>query len=137
MKRRHLTKLQKVRIFDAHNGICHLCDVRIQVGESWECSHIISLWAGGTDNESNMAPAHTKKCHRNKTDEEATDRAKSTRMRANHLGISGPGKGDGQKFPAGRQSHQRKTFNHGIVERRSQIELYHETMKRRQIGGNE
>ena len=132
MKRRRLTKLARVRIFDRAHGLCHLCGFRIQVGQPWECSHIVSLWAGGTDDESNMAPAHKKHCHRTKTDEEASDRSKEVRIRARHLGIKNE---NGPKLPAGRESNWRKTVAGKVVERFTQIELHRATMRRRQIGG--
>lgn len=132
MKRRRLSKLQKVRIFDRAHGICHVCKLRIHVGQAWEAEHVIALADGGTDDESNMAPAHKKPCHRAKTGREATDRSKVVRMRANHLGIAG----EGAKLPCGRESRQRKTMRGEVIPRVSQSEAHREMMRRWTIGSS-
>ncbi len=42
-KRRPLTRLQRVKIFDDHKGICLHCGLKIHAerGEKWEAMHII------------------------------------------------------------------------------------------------
>jgi 5-methylcytosine-specific restriction protein A len=87
MKRRTITPAKQVRIFDANGGCCHICELKIQVGEPWDVEHIKPLWLGGADDESNMKPAH-RWCHQGKTSAEAPVRAKSNRVRARHLGIA-------------------------------------------------
>jgi 5-methylcytosine-specific restriction protein A len=88
MNRRRLTRAQKVRIFDAAHGICHICNSKIFVecGERWEVEHRKPLWLGGTDDFGNMSPAHIR-CHRGKTVREHVTRLKGIRQRAKHLGI--------------------------------------------------
>ena len=85
-KRRSLSSSGLVALFAAHGGICHLCEMKIQVGEAWERSHPIPLELGGADDESNWRPAH-KHCHRAHTstvDNPAIARAK--RRYAKHIG---------------------------------------------------
>ncbi|MFC0282420.1 HNH endonuclease [Camelimonas abortus] len=86
MKRKSLTAAQRVRVFDAAGGVCHICSLRIQVGEPWDVEHCKPLWLGGADEPSNMRPAHIR-CHAVKTAGEAKTRAKTDRVRAIHLGI--------------------------------------------------
>lgn len=88
MTRRRLSRLERVKIFDAHQGICLHCKLKIHAerGEKWEAMHIVSLWAGGKDEHENMGPGHVK-CHREQTTAEAPVKAKSDRVRARHLGI--------------------------------------------------
>jgi 5-methylcytosine-specific restriction endonuclease McrA len=88
MQRRRLTRAQKVLIFDAARGLCHICQTKIFVecGERWEVEHVKPLWLGGSDTFDNLAPAHIR-CHRGKTGDEASNRAKSDRLRALHRGI--------------------------------------------------
>lgn len=114
MTRRSLTRLQKVRIFDAAGGICHLCGLKIWAGrgEQWHVEHVTPLSFGGADDESNMKPAHVK-CHADKTREEAPIRAKSDRVRAHYLGIK---KTTSLPIPGSRASGIRKRMN-GTVER--------------------
>lgn len=125
MKRRPLTRLACVRIFDRAQGICLLCGLKIHAerGEKWDAHHIVALWLGGPDDESNMAPAH-KSCHRRLS-------AADNPERANFLGIDKPAM---QPLPCGRKSGFKKTMRHGVVERMSQSEKHRETMARRNGG---
>ncbi len=88
-KRRSITTAMRLRIWAAHEGTCHLCGLRIKVGEQWDVEHVKPLWLGGHDTEANMAPAH-KDCHAPKTAQEATDRAKTNRQAAKHIGAITP-----------------------------------------------
>lgn len=91
MKRKSLSRLQRVRIFDAHKGECCICKLQIwaERGDKWVVEHIKPLWLGGADDETNMAPAH-QRCAVEKTSAEAPVKAKSDRVRAAHLGIKKP-----------------------------------------------
>lgn len=115
MKRRRLSSLQRTRIFDAVSGQCCICGVRINAerGEKFIVEHVIPLWLGGADDETNMRPAH-EKCAIAKTVAEAPVKAKSDRIRAKHLGIK---KHVRNPLPCGRGSPWRKKMN-GTVERR-------------------
>ena len=88
MARRRITAALRIRVFDRHDGVCHLCGVRIDpLHEPWDVEHVKPLWLDGADDETNMAPEHRGgECHGRKTAEEATVRAKGTRVRARHLG---------------------------------------------------
>jgi 5-methylcytosine-specific restriction enzyme A len=90
-KRKPLTRLQRVKLFDDHKGTCCICHFKINAafGDVWIVEHIKPLWLGGEDNERNMGPAH-EKCARDKTSAEAPVKAKSDRVRANYLGIKKP-----------------------------------------------
>lgn len=85
-KRRALSRLARVRIFDLHGGTCWLCHTKITIGQKWECDHIKPLWLGGADEEANLAPVHVS-CHRAKSTGDQTVKAKSDRVRAKHLGV--------------------------------------------------
>lgn len=77
----------KQRIFDRHNGICHLCKLPIKVPvESWDADHVIALINGGENSETNLAPAH-KHCHISKTQDDVKEKAKVSHVRQKHLGI--------------------------------------------------
>lgn len=130
MKRRRLPLLQRVKLFDAHGGRCHVCELRIQVGQEWHVDHIVPLADGGADDESNMAPAHKKRCHPAKTAQEATDRAKVVRIRARFLGITGPGIGKAKPLPCGRASNFKMTMERKIVARVSGNDKHWELMRK-------
>ena len=89
MTRRSMSTTRRVRIFEAADGRCHLCGVKIGVGEAWEAEHRIALAAGGTDDDDNLAPAHIA-CHRSKTTDDAKLIAKVKRVRAKHIGAKAP-----------------------------------------------
>jgi 5-methylcytosine-specific restriction protein A len=76
----------RVRIFDAHNGICHRSKRKIQAGELWQVDHVKALVNGGENRESNMAPILTDK-HREKTAEDVAEKSRIYRKRAKHLGV--------------------------------------------------
>lgn len=89
MKRRSLSPLQRLKLFEAAKGVCHLCEQRIQVGEKWEVEHVIPLALGGADDESNTSPAHVA-CHAPKTAADLGAIAKVKRIRAKHIGADKP-----------------------------------------------
>lgn len=76
----------RIRVFEAHAGICHISGRRIRAGEPWECDHIIALVNGGEHRESNLAPALTDK-HREKTKEDVAEKSRVYRKRSKSLGI--------------------------------------------------
>jgi 5-methylcytosine-specific restriction enzyme A len=94
MPRIRLTVAQRVRIFDAAGGRCRFCKLVIHAnaGEKWEVAHVKALWKGGSNDESNLRPAHIK-CHRGETNSETGERSKGIRTRARYLGIKRPSKG--------------------------------------------
>lgn len=89
MTRRAMSKARKVRIWDAADGVCHLCNQHIKAGEPWEAEHVIALTCGGTDDDANIRPAHVD-CHRGKTKADKKAGAKLTRIKAKHIGVKTP-----------------------------------------------
>lgn len=87
--RRSISTAKRLRIWSAHEGVCHLCGLPIRLGEKWHVEHVKPLWLGGEDAEVNMAPAHID-CHAPKTREEAGVRAKNNRVAAKHIGAAAP-----------------------------------------------
>lgn len=85
MARKSFTRKDRARIFAAGDGICHLCDGKIGVGEAWEVEHVIPWALTHDDGDGNLRPAHVK-CHRVKTTDDVKDIAKVYRMAAKHRG---------------------------------------------------
>lgn len=75
----------RIRCFERAEGRCHICGVKIQVGEKWQLDHIQALIEGGENREGNLAPAHDK-CHKPKTRQEVARKSKVARMKAKHIG---------------------------------------------------
>ena len=91
--RRTISAKERLRLFQLHGGICHLCNGRIQVGEAWEVSHDIPLELLGADDDANRLLAH-KKCHRARTSTvDQPNIARAKRRERKHLGIKKPGRG--------------------------------------------
>jgi len=111
--RRSLSRLARIRIFDAAKGLCHLCGQKIHVGEKWDVEHVRALSLGGADDEENMRPAHYA-CHKIKTAEEAPRKAKADRQRARHLGIKKP---PIRPMPFGRKSPFKRKLDGSVVSR--------------------
>ena len=88
--RRSLSPLQRLKVFESAKGVCHLCELRIQVGDKWDVEHVRPLALDGADDAANMRPAH-KDCHATKTKADAASWSKAKRIKAKHLGIRKPG----------------------------------------------
>jgi 5-methylcytosine-specific restriction enzyme A len=87
MKPRRMSAKRRMQIWEAHNGVCHLCGAKIDGGrEKWEVEHIIALEISGDDSDANLAPAHVS-CHRAKTKQDAASIAKAKRMNQREAGI--------------------------------------------------
>lgn len=127
MSRIRRNRKERVRLFEKSGGRCHICEQLIQAGQAWDLEHIKAVADGGGEEDDNLGPAHIK-CHRPKTSAEATVRAKTRRMHANHIGASGPGRG-ASPLPCGRRSNFKKTLLNGVVIRRSQSEMFRELMR--------
>lgn len=76
----------KVRVFERHNGRCHLSGRPIRAGERWDCDHVIALCNGGQHRESNLAPALAAP-HKIKTAADVAEKATVYRKRLAHLGL--------------------------------------------------
>ena len=82
----------KLRVFEAHQGICHLSGRKIRAGEPWDCDHIKALINDGENRESNLAPALRDK-HRAKTAEDVAEKSAIYEKRIKHLSIKPKGRG--------------------------------------------
>ena len=76
----------RVRVFERHNGVCHLSGRTIRAGEAWDCDHIIALANGGRHAESNLAPALRDK-HKLKTAQDVREKSIVYRKKAKNLGL--------------------------------------------------
>lgn len=79
----------RVRIFEKHNGICHVSKRRIRAGEKWELEHIIALCNGGKHEEGNMAPALVDP-HKVKTKQDRAIKKRNDKIQKAHLGVKKP-----------------------------------------------
>jgi len=75
----------RLRVFEAHGGVCHIAKRKILGGEAWDCDHVIALINGGENRESNLAPALRDR-HREKTADDVALKSKTQRTRLKHLG---------------------------------------------------
>jgi 5-methylcytosine-specific restriction enzyme A len=88
----------KQRIFDAHDGRCHVCDVNIG-GKLWQIDHVVALINGGKHDEHNLAPICIP-CHWAKTGDDVKIKAKIAAVKARHTGVARPtGDLQGRGFP--------------------------------------
>ncbi len=110
--RKTVSTKRRVELFKAHDGVCHICGGKIQVGEAWELEHQIPIALGGADDETNWALAHVK-CHRGKTSEDVGNIARAKRREARHLGI----KKSRNPLPGGRSSPWKRTMDGRVVRR--------------------
>jgi len=87
--RRRFTDKDRARIFANSNGVCHICEKKIDgVREAWEIEHVIAWELTRDDSDDNLRPAHKLVCHREKThkqDRPAINQAK--RREAKHNGV--------------------------------------------------
>lgn len=75
----------KRRILDRQGWRCAITGVEFRDGVKAEFDHIVALWLGGQNRESNLQ-AITKAAHASKTKAEATVRAKVNRIQIDRLG---------------------------------------------------
>lgn len=111
----------KQRIYDAADGICHICELPIKPAETWHADHVIALIEGGENREGNLAPAHAH-CNLEKANQEKTRKAKVASARQKHIGIRQPSKMQGRGFPQSPQAadkHQRAKDKITLPPRRS------------------
>jgi 5-methylcytosine-specific restriction protein A len=89
--RKAMTPTRRLRIFEAHAGLCVICGGRIDgVREKWIVEHVRALGLGGADDDANCGPAHDA-CANVKTQRDdipAIAKAKRRKMKA--LGIKKP-----------------------------------------------
>lgn len=113
MKRVRITSKMRADIFLRHNGVCHLCQMKVIPGEDWDVSHEIPLEAGGSDTADNWYVAH-RKCHRVHTATvDAPLIAKVKRIHQRHIGA----KKSRNPLPGGRNSMFKKKMDGSVVRR--------------------
>lgn len=76
----------RLRVFEAYGGRCYLSGRKIMAGDKWEIEHKLAIILGGSNRESNLAPALVGP-HKLKTRVDVALKAKITRTRQKHLGI--------------------------------------------------
>jgi 5-methylcytosine-specific restriction enzyme A len=79
----------RLRVFEAHGGVCHLSGRKIAAGDKWDCDHVIALVNGGLNRERNLAPVLRDK-HREKTAADVAEKAKVARKAKANLGLKPP-----------------------------------------------
>lgn len=83
--RKRRTAEHREAICVAREWLCHICGFPVDpVRDRYELDHIIPLANGGTDDDDNLCPAHSK-CHLAKTAKDVEKIAKAKRQRAQHL----------------------------------------------------
>lgn len=102
----------RLRIFDAHNGICHISGIKILGGQPWELEHIKALANGGEHRESNMAPALKDK-HKAKTADDVAEKSAVATKRKKHLGIAK----SRHPMPGGKGSRFKRKMDGTVVPR--------------------
>lgn len=108
--RRHLSTRQRRQIFEAREGLCHICSCPVHAGDAWDLDHVLPLALGGADEPDNLAPAHTK-CHREKTRQDVHRIRKADRQRDRHMGFKAK-----SRRPIGNPYLKRK-FSGAVVRR--------------------
>lgn len=100
----------RLRVFERHEGRCHISGRKIMPGDLWDLDHIVALVNGGEHRESNLAPALRDK-HRAKTAEDVREKSTVRRKRAKHVGI----KRKSRPMPGSRDSKFKRKLD-GTVE---------------------
>jgi 5-methylcytosine-specific restriction protein A len=86
-KRKAMTPARRLRIWEAHKGICCLCSQVIDgAREPWIVEHLVCLGLGAKDEDDNCAPAH-ETCRRDKDKLDVKAIAKAKRVKQRHLNI--------------------------------------------------
>ena len=98
----------RLRVYERYNGICQICQCKIQAGDSWHCDHAKALILGGENRETNIVLAHAK-CNGEKANVEKKAKSKIAKTKAKHLGITKNGpKIQSRGFSKSEKSARRK-----------------------------
>lgn len=102
----------RLRVFEAHGGVCALSGRKIMPGDAWELDHKQALANGGEHREKNLQPVLAA-AHKAKTAQDVAQKAKDRRVRAKHVGAYET------RFPlpGGRNSKWKKKIGGGVVRR--------------------
>lgn len=110
-----LSDSNRVRLWNLHKGICHICGEKIDgVREKWDVEHVIprALIGKLADTDDNMRPAH-KACHAKKTAADLGNIAKAKRREARHIGAHRPK----SVIPGSRSSRFKRKLDGTVVDR--------------------
>lgn len=99
----------RLRIFERHEGVCHISGRKIRTGEKWEVEHVLAIALGGENRESNLAPALVEP-HKAKTAQDRRTKARNDKVRKRHLGIRKP-----SKMAGSRNSKWKRKLNGQVV----------------------
>jgi hypothetical protein len=114
-KRGRMTPGRALKRWEAHGGRCVNCGELIDgAREDWFCEHILALENGGTDDDENIGPAHTR-CKKAKDAADHKKAAKSRTIKKRHLGIST----SRTPMPFGRDDPRKRKMDGSIVDRRT------------------
>lgn len=112
-KRKRRTVARREAIYAAHDWTCHLCELPIDpVHDRHELDHVTPLWCGGSDDDDNLAPAHSR-CHLEKSVGDLATKAKRDRIDARNRQLKVAKK----PMPFGRNSPWKRKMNGQIVPR--------------------
>lgn len=103
-----------MRVFERHNGVCHVSGRKVRPGETWDLDHVVSLINGGEHREFNLAPA-LKAPHKEKTKGEMQEKSSVYHKKAKNLGISLKKK---KPMPGSKASGWKRKMDGTIVRRR-------------------
>ena len=113
-KRKSLSTRERLRLFNLHNGICHICNQKIDgVRDEWEIEHIIphAIAFDQSETDENRKPAH-KKCHAAKTKDDVATISKCKRVQARHIGAKSPSK---SPLPFGKEHYLKSKISGGVT----------------------
>lgn len=103
----------RLRIFNAHNGVCHISGRKITAADQWDLEHVQALCNGGKNREANLAPALRDK-HKEKTTKDRAEKAKTDALASRHLGIRAKAS---RPMAGSRASGFKKKMNGEVVKR--------------------
>ena len=75
----------RLRIFQAHGGVCYRSKRKIRPGDKWALDHVLAIINGGANRESNLAPI-LEDAHKAKNAEDMDTKSKTYRMAAKNNG---------------------------------------------------
>lgn len=105
------TSACKRRILDRQNDLCAITGLPFDEKNRAEFDHIVPLWLGGQNRETNLHAIRPEP-HRRKTATEATVRAKVHAAGDKHRGIA---RKPSKPFPGGKQSKWKRRIDGTVV----------------------
>lgn len=89
--RRSMSPTRRLRIWEAHKGVCIICSLPIDgAREKWIVEHIRALALGGADEDANCGPAHASCADQKTHDQDMPAITKAKRQKLKALGIRKP-----------------------------------------------